>query len=80
MNIQASSHIPLDLRDHSRTHDVMTKFMSEHGFEVTKHYHLPTAWLATYKHGQGGRTIGVNSEVSLGKDVVFNLLTLILIQ
>lgn len=37
--------------------------MSEHGFKVEKHYLLPTAWLATYKHGSGGRTIGVNSEM-----------------
>lgn len=44
-------------------HDVLTAFMSKHGFEVTKHYHLETAWLATYSHGKGGRTIGINSEV-----------------
>ncbi|KAJ3995324.1 hypothetical protein F5050DRAFT_1767933 [Lentinula boryana] len=49
--------------EESRTHDVLTVFMSEHGFQVEKHYLLPTAWLATYKHGQGGRTIGVNSEM-----------------
>lgn len=47
----------------SHAHDVMTSFMSKHGFEVTKHYLLPTAWLATYTHGNGGRTLGINSEM-----------------
>jgi len=37
--------------------------MSRQGFEVTKHYLLETAWSAVYTHGQGGRTIGVNSEM-----------------
>ena len=37
--------------------------MDEQGFEVTRHFHLPTAWVAQYKHGKGGRTIGVNSEM-----------------
>jgi len=44
-------------------HDVLTAFMSKHGFEVTKHYHMETAWLATFSHGDGGRTIGINSEM-----------------
>lgn len=37
--------------------------MEKHGFAVTKNYHLETAWLATFSHGKGGRTIGINSEV-----------------
>lgn len=49
--------------DRSYAHDALTSFMSNHGFEVTRNYHLETAWLATFKHGDGGRTIGVNSEV-----------------
>jgi len=45
-------------------HDALTSFMSKHGFNVTPHYHLPTAWMATYTHGDGGqRTIGINSEM-----------------
>lgn len=48
----------------SHAHDVYTAFMEKHGFEVTKSYHLETAWKATFTHGTGGRTIGVNSEVS----------------
>ncbi|KAG5350838.1 hypothetical protein C0989_009061 [Termitomyces sp. Mn162] len=45
------------------THDVLTKFMEKHGFEVTNHYHLETAWRATFTNREGGRTIGVNSEM-----------------
>lgn len=37
--------------------------MSKHGFEVEQHYFLKTAWKATYTHGSGGRTLGVNSEM-----------------
>lgn len=37
--------------------------MSKHGFAVTKHYLLRTAWVATYTHGTGGRALGVNSEM-----------------
>jgi metal-dependent amidase/aminoacylase/carboxypeptidase family protein len=37
--------------------------MEKHGFTVTKNYHLETAWVATYTHGQGGRVLGVNSEM-----------------
>ncbi|KAG6882421.1 hypothetical protein C0993_010605, partial [Termitomyces sp. T159_Od127] len=43
-------------------HDVLTEFMEKHGFQVTKHYHLETAWRAAFTNGEGGRTIGVNSE------------------
>ncbi|KAG6860241.1 hypothetical protein C0995_013787 [Termitomyces sp. Mi166 len=44
-------------------HDVLTEFIAKHGFEVTKHYHLETAWRALFTNGEGGRTIGVNSEM-----------------
>ena len=37
--------------------------MAKHGFEITKHFHLETAWQATFSRGTGGRTIGINSEV-----------------
>jgi metal-dependent amidase/aminoacylase/carboxypeptidase family protein len=37
--------------------------MSKHGFKVQKHFILPTAWQATYTQGNGGRTIGINSEM-----------------
>jgi amidohydrolase len=63
--------LSLDIHDHpelkfeeKHAHDVLTSFMSKHGFNVTPHYHLPTAWVATYTHGSGGqRTIGINSEM-----------------
>ena len=37
--------------------------MSQHGFEVKKHHLLDTAWVATFIHGKGGRTLGINSEM-----------------
>jgi amidohydrolase len=50
--------------EEKHAHDVLTSFMSKHGFNVTPHYHLPTAWVATYTHGNGGQhTIGINSEM-----------------
>ncbi|KIK68291.1 hypothetical protein GYMLUDRAFT_256039 [Collybiopsis luxurians FD-317 M1] len=51
------------------THDVLTAFMVKHGFQVTEHYLLPTAWRALFKHGIGGRTIGVNSEMDALKGI-----------
>ncbi|KAF8817418.1 amidohydrolase [Phlegmacium glaucopus] len=45
-------------------HDLLTNFMAEHGFDVTKHYlGLETAWRAEFSQGTGGRVIGVNSEM-----------------
>ncbi|KAJ7504386.1 hypothetical protein B0H11DRAFT_514896 [Mycena galericulata] len=44
-------------------HDLLTSFMTTHGFTVTKHYlGLPTAFRAEFNHGKGGRVLGVNSE------------------
>ncbi len=37
--------------------------MEKQGFEVTQHYLMPTAWVAKFTHGTGGRVIGVNSEM-----------------
>jgi hypothetical protein len=39
--------------------------MRKHGWKVTEHLHLETAWEASFEHGQGGRVIGVNSEVRI---------------
>jgi hypothetical protein len=45
-------------------HDLLTDYMSRHGFKVTKHYlGLATAWRAEFQHGKGGRVIGINSEM-----------------
>jgi metal-dependent amidase/aminoacylase/carboxypeptidase family protein len=37
--------------------------MEKHGWNVEKHFHLETAWAATFTHGNGGRVLGVNSEM-----------------
>lgn len=38
--------------------------MSSKGWEITKHYlGLDTAWRAEFTVGNGGRTVGVNSEM-----------------
>jgi metal-dependent amidase/aminoacylase/carboxypeptidase family protein len=44
--------------------------MRKHGWKVTEHLHLETAWEATFEHGQGGRVIGVNSEVCIPYDCI----------
>ncbi|KAJ6590974.1 hypothetical protein DFH09DRAFT_907952 [Mycena vulgaris] len=62
--------LSMDIHDHPElayeerhAHDVLTAFMRKRGFDVTPHYHLETAWLASYVHGTGGRNIGINSEM-----------------
>jgi metal-dependent amidase/aminoacylase/carboxypeptidase family protein len=37
--------------------------MEKHGWDVKRHYLLDTAWVATFTNGNGGRVIGVNSEM-----------------
>ncbi|KAF7982808.1 hypothetical protein HWV62_25737 [Athelia sp. TMB] len=49
--------------EEKHAHDALTEFVEKAGFTVERHYHLPTAWKATYARGSGGRTIGVNSEM-----------------
>jgi metal-dependent amidase/aminoacylase/carboxypeptidase family protein len=44
-------------------HDALTAFMEKHGWNVERQYHLETAWVATFSHGNGGRVLGVNSEM-----------------
>ncbi|KAF9029524.1 hypothetical protein BDZ89DRAFT_1112567 [Hymenopellis radicata] len=68
--------LSLDIHEHPEimfeerhAHDVLTQFMERHGFTVERHYFLETAWKATFKHGKGGRTIGVNSEMDALKGV-----------
>jgi len=62
LSLDIHSHPELKFMEH-HAHDVLTAFVSKQGFEVTKHYNLETAWRATFSHGEGGRTIGVNSEM-----------------
>jgi metal-dependent amidase/aminoacylase/carboxypeptidase family protein len=59
--IVCSHEISPDVR---YAHDLLSDYMSRHGFVVTKHYlGLATAWRAEYQHGKGGRVIGINSEM-----------------
>lgn len=38
--------------------------MSSHGFTVIRHYlGLDTAWRAEFQHSEGGRVLGINSEM-----------------
>ncbi|KAG2011851.1 aminoacylase 1-like protein 2 [Coprinopsis cinerea AmutBmut pab1-1] len=64
--------LSLDLHAHPEimfeekyAHDLLTGFLSEQGFQVTRHYlpELPTAWRAEFSFGVGGRVVGVNSEM-----------------
>ncbi|KAJ7253038.1 hypothetical protein B0H12DRAFT_1117157 [Mycena haematopus] len=68
LSLDIHSHPELGFEEY-RTHDVLTAFMANHGFQVTKHYHLETAWLAAFSNGTGGRTIGINSEMDALKGV-----------
>ncbi|KAI0753276.1 aminoacylase 1-like protein 2 [Daedaleopsis nitida] len=62
--------LSIDIHDHPElrfeerhAHDVLTAFVEKRGFEVTRHHLLETAWVAKYTHGNGGRTLGINSEM-----------------
>ncbi|KAI9458998.1 hypothetical protein HD554DRAFT_2138142 [Boletus coccyginus] len=56
------AHPELGFQEHY-AHDVYTEFLEAQGWDVQKHYLLETAWVATYTHGQGGRVVGINSEM-----------------
>ena len=50
----------------SHAHDVLTAFLEKHGFQVTRHHLLETAWVATFTRGDAAaaeRTLGINSEM-----------------
>ncbi|KAJ3568023.1 hypothetical protein NP233_g5984 [Leucocoprinus birnbaumii] len=57
-----AAHPELGYQEH-HAHDAYVKFMRQHQWNVKEHHHLNTAWEATFQRGQGGRTIGVNSEM-----------------
>ncbi|KAF7309827.1 Aminoacylase 1-like protein 2 [Mycena indigotica] len=51
-------------------HEILTEFMTAHGFTVTKSYlGIATAFRAEYTHGKGGRVVGVNSEYDALKGI-----------
>ncbi|KAF8270590.1 hypothetical protein EI94DRAFT_1770781 [Lactarius quietus] len=54
--------LSLDIHSHPELRFQET-FHGENGWDVKKHYHLDTAWVATFSHGNGGRVLGVNSEM-----------------
>ncbi|KAF8347836.1 hypothetical protein F5887DRAFT_954361 [Amanita rubescens] len=61
LNIHSNPEI---MFEETYAHDLLTDYMSRHGFKVTKHYlGLATAWRAEFQHGKGGRVIGINSEM-----------------
>ncbi|KAF9485625.1 hypothetical protein BDN70DRAFT_889944 [Pholiota conissans] len=68
LSLDIHAHPELGFEEY-HAHDVYTAFLEKHGFEVTRKYHLPTAWKATFTHGTGGRTIGVNSEMDALKGI-----------
>ncbi|KAL0953821.1 hypothetical protein HGRIS_005001 [Hohenbuehelia grisea] len=63
--------LSLQLHDHPElgfeekyAHDLLTNFLADRGFKVTKHYlGLNTAWRAEFTHLKGGRVLGINSEM-----------------
>ncbi|KAF5350649.1 hypothetical protein D9756_008715 [Leucocoprinus leucothites] len=68
LSLDIHANPELGFKEH-HAHDAYTEFMEKHGWSVEKHYHLDTAWKATFEHGQGGRTIGVNSEMDALKGI-----------
>ena len=45
-----------------KAHARLTDYLEQQGFTVERHFHLPTAFRASYVQGEGGPTIGFNSE------------------
>ncbi|KAG6873513.1 hypothetical protein C0995_014781 [Termitomyces sp. Mi166 len=63
LSLRIHSHPEIGFQE-NYAHDVLTAFLEEHGFKVTRHYlGLKTAWRAEYSVGHGGRVLGVNSEM-----------------
>ncbi|TFK75009.1 amidohydrolase [Pluteus cervinus] len=63
LSLEIHSH-PEIMFEERHTHDLLTAFMSTHGFKVTRHYlGLETAWRAEFTNGSGGRVLGINSEM-----------------
>lgn len=51
-----------------KAHDKLCTFLEDEGFDVTRHYHLETAFRASYTQGSG-RTFGLNSEYDALPDI-----------
>ena len=47
--------------------DLLSGFMKNKGWNVEKSIcGLETSWKATFRHGEGGRTVGFNAEMDVG--------------
>ncbi|KXN82376.1 Peptidase M20 domain-containing protein 2 [Leucoagaricus sp. SymC.cos] len=68
LSLDIHAHPELAFEEY-HAHDAYTTFMKKHGWNVKEHHHLDTAWEATFEHGQGGRVIGVNSEMDALKGI-----------
>ncbi|TFY65870.1 hypothetical protein EVG20_g5218 [Dentipellis fragilis] len=63
LSLKIHDHPELNFHE-QYAHDLLSTFMSTHGFKVTPHYlGLDTAWRAEASHGTDGRVLGVNSEM-----------------
>ncbi|KAI0249794.1 hypothetical protein BJV78DRAFT_642956 [Lactifluus subvellereus] len=62
LSLDVHGHPELQFQE-KYAHDVLTAFMEKHGWNVERQFHLDTAWVATFSHGDGGRVLGVNSEM-----------------
>lgn len=68
VSLDLHAHPELKYEEH-HAHEVLTNFIEKEGFEVERHFHLPTAWRATFSHkgpnssSKASRTLGINSEM-----------------
>lgn len=73
VSLDIHSHPEVAWEEH-HAHDALAHYMEKKGFQVERHaYGLETAWKATYEVGQGGRTIGFNSESEYDRELGLNL-------
>ncbi|PPQ81021.1 hypothetical protein CVT26_002902 [Gymnopilus dilepis] len=68
LSLDIHAHPELGYEEHY-AHAAYTKFVAKYGFQLTEHFHLETAWQAVFQHGNGGRTIGINSEMDALKGI-----------
>ncbi|KAF4612376.1 hypothetical protein D9613_003955 [Agrocybe pediades] len=70
LSLDIHAHPELGYEEY-HAHDAYTAFLEKHNFEVTRKYHLETAWKATFTNGQPGegRVIGINSEMDALKGI-----------
>ncbi|KAJ7577107.1 hypothetical protein C8J56DRAFT_380072 [Mycena floridula] len=63
LSLQIHGHPELMFQERF-AHEILTTFMSDNGFKVTRQYMgLETAWKAEFTHGKGGQVVGINSEM-----------------